>query len=103
MKLVCGASCKSILNITNAAGLIYPSKRTHQFQGWSRHPNWAKWWRYRRSADCIIGTSDEQPKLHRKFVTLVSDTFRGRLSSVRPRSEERRVGKECRSRWQPYH
>src|SRR5215469_15481630 len=24
-------------------------------------------------------------------------------SCVRPRSEERRVGKECRSRWSPYH
>jgi len=23
--------------------------------------------------------------------------------SVNPRSEERRVGKECRSRWSPYH
>ena len=22
---------------------------------------------------------------------------------LRPRSEERRVGKECRSRWSPYH
>ena len=22
---------------------------------------------------------------------------------IRPRSEERRVGKECRSRWSPYH
>src|SRR5687768_17890113 len=30
----------------------------------------------------------------------------GRLGAVRPaerRSEERRVGKECRSRWSPYH
>jgi hypothetical protein len=27
-----------------------------------------------------------------------------RLSNARfPRSEERRVGKECRSRWSPYH
>src|SRR2546429_1846548 len=26
-----------------------------------------------------------------------------RKSSARPRSEERRVGKECRSRWSPYH
>src|SRR3989454_11015352 len=26
-----------------------------------------------------------------------------RLSSSRRRSEERRVGKECRSRWSPYH
>src|SRR5690348_17917543 len=25
------------------------------------------------------------------------------LSAVQPRSEERRVGKECRSRWSPYH
>src|SRR5258708_16898578 len=24
-------------------------------------------------------------------------------ASVEPRSEERRVGKECRSRWSPYH
>ena len=23
--------------------------------------------------------------------------------STKPRSEERRVGKECRSRWSPYH
>src|SRR5256886_15755999 len=25
------------------------------------------------------------------------------VGSVRTRSEERRVGKECRSRWSPYH
>jgi len=25
------------------------------------------------------------------------------LQSIRVRSEERRVGKECRSRWSPYH
>src|SRR3712207_9246799 len=25
------------------------------------------------------------------------------LGAVLPRSEERRVGKECRSRWSPYH
>ena len=24
-------------------------------------------------------------------------------SGITPRSEERRVGKECRSRWSPYH
>src|SRR6266496_4753754 len=27
----------------------------------------------------------------------------GELDARRPRSEERRVGKECRSRWSPYH
>ena len=25
------------------------------------------------------------------------------LAGAQPRSEERRVGKECRSRWSPYH
>ena len=27
----------------------------------------------------------------------------GFISRLSPRSEERRVGKECRSRWSPYH
>src|SRR2546429_8286489 len=39
------------------------------------------------------------------------DTMRGgnafvghwRISATKKRSEERRVGKECRSRWSPYH
>src|SRR5256885_9200962 len=30
-------------------------------------------------------------------------TFHSQLNSKSPRSEERRVGKECRSRWSPYH
>src|SRR3989442_15898297 len=30
-------------------------------------------------------------------------TFKGGRGAVRRRSEERRVGKECRSRWSPYH
>src|SRR5256885_11992984 len=29
--------------------------------------------------------------------------FVGRATLGLPRSEERRVGKECRSRWSPYH
>ena len=28
---------------------------------------------------------------------------RGKSTTLRIRSEERRVGKECRSRWSPYH
>ena len=27
----------------------------------------------------------------------------GKIEMVKARSEERRVGKECRSRWSPYH
>ena len=33
----------------------------------------------------------------------ISSFIRMTLSSVANRSEERRVGKECRSRWSPYH
>src|SRR3712207_4204871 len=31
------------------------------------------------------------------------NTYKQRLNAARQRSEERRVGKECRSRWSPYH
>ena len=29
--------------------------------------------------------------------------FKKAIENASPRSEERRVGKECRSRWSPYH
>ena len=32
-----------------------------------------------------------------------ADTLRVENETERMRSEERRVGKECRSRWSPYH
>ena len=31
------------------------------------------------------------------------ERFESMRESIRSRSEERRVGKECRSRWSPYH
>ena len=31
------------------------------------------------------------------------DNHNGVITHLEPRSEERRVGKECRSRWSPYH
>ena len=34
---------------------------------------------------------------------LLSDYFENIVLLTSPRSEERRVGKECRSRWSPYH
>ena len=33
----------------------------------------------------------------------VVHTYSGYENKVANRSEERRVGKECRSRWSPYH
>ena len=34
---------------------------------------------------------------------LLSSTIQHYVSMIATRSEERRVGKECRSRWSPYH
>src|SRR5260221_13752139 len=39
---------------------------------------------------------------HRRAVDLVA-LLRYRADDLVTRSEERRVGKECRSRWSPYH
>ena len=35
--------------------------------------------------------------------TKMSVLGRGKQKGLKVRSEERRVGKECRSRWSPYH
>src|SRR5260370_16805956 len=46
----------------------------------------------------IVGV---KPRLLRRCAALLGDLF---LKDHKPdRSEERRVGKECRSRWSPYH
>jgi len=37
------------------------------------------------------------------IIMLLALVFRGVAFEFRWRSEERRVGKECRSRWSPYH
>ena len=41
-------------------------------------------------------TAEEKLRLARQLDTLGVDV-------IEARSEERRVGKECRSRWSPYH
>ena len=43
---------------------------------------------------------DAAGKRFGKVLTEVATLLRGKH---KPRSEERRVGKECRSRWSPYH
>ena len=50
-----------------------------------------------QAADCQ--STLKQLKLHNPQVVLC-DVF---LPDGNGRSEERRVGKECRSRWSPYH
>src|SRR5258708_13399063 len=57
--------------------------------GWT---GWTGWTKAR-----IPSTSRVQPE----FPSL--DRLDGRSKASPSRSEERRVGKECRSRWSPYH
>src|SRR5947208_12203153 len=53
---------------------------------------------------CTQGSVPESPEhlWPHVFQQLERNKFRLDLAQV-PRSEERRVGKECRSRWSPYH
>ena len=59
------------------------------------------------SSFCIVGEKGKQPKpplIAQKRGNLVpSDELSFCLPALQKRSEERRVGKECRSRWSPYH
>src|SRR3712207_8919608 len=43
------------------------------------------------------------PRLERRIITAATYPGRTGLPGAAGRSEERRVGKECRSRWSPYH
>ena len=44
----------------------------------------------------------ERMAIERDRVQILAGVRYGRTTGA-PRSEERRVGKECRSRWSPYH
>ena len=66
-------------------------------------------WRLKLMAGTAhIGDFDTAPpsRVHHVLGAMVSREEGGllvRASAARTRSEERRVGKECRSRWSPYH
>src|SRR3712207_9571823 len=47
------------------------------------------------------GTGNTVNLSHSRVLQMVTDSLRYWAQEVR--SEERRVGKECRSRWSPYH
>src|SRR2546427_9716802 len=58
--------------------------------------------------DYLIGGAETETTVRRNRLALDSIAFRPRVlrdvSKIdTTRSEERRVGKECRSRWSPYH
>ena len=55
--------------------------------------------------DLILHLGDcwrDGERLHSRFPDIPLEQVPGNCD-FRPRSEERRVGKECRSRWSPYH
>ena len=59
-------------------------------------------------AAIFLETADnekEHAKVWAKHLGLIGDTGQNLQASIdgENRSEERRVGKECRSRWSPYH
>ena len=49
--------------------------------------------------DCRRDANGKDPDQH----SLTLKRYHAKLWTKRSRSEERRVGKECRSRWSPYH
>jgi len=50
--------------------------------------------------DVLFGDVWERPQLSKRDRSLITCAV---LIATGKRSEERRVGKECRSRWSPYH
>ena len=71
---------------------------------------------YKAIADRVRNEVKELPRQIESSPTFFGDTKvvvnkkelkklekRAKLSIITTRSEERRVGKECRSRWSPYH
>ena len=46
---------------------------------------------------------DEQKKEQAERQKAIAEFIGHNYSPIGTRSEERRVGKECRSRWSPYH
>src|SRR2546426_12466124 len=69
----------------------------------------------RRAGYACLGVSDAAAGLavarNRRPTVIITDVQMAGMNGIafleevrrRPRSEERRVGKECRSRWSPYH
>ena len=51
----------------------------------------------------IEGRYTEETDLPWNYQNIILDYLKPEMKLLDIRSEERRVGKECRSRWSPYH
>ena len=52
---------------------------------------------------CVIERSGIVNQLCGSKIDIIDNIVETRKNTIENRSEERRVGKECRSRWSPYH
>src|SRR5919109_4032941 len=97
-----------------AAGVFWPDKREPAPDTFSRQeayvyhePKTVKLTRTERAHALAAAANFVTHAVARRHVELAYDlthpSLRGDISRVEWRSEERRVGKECRSRWSPYH
>ena len=60
-------------------------------------------WRVHTLYQLVIQVKEKNSNLQEKNLLSLSYGKIKRKDIDSPRSEERRVGKECRSRWSPYH
>src|SRR2546426_7332663 len=51
----------------------------------------------------LVGRNIKPFALSPEELAIVKAGLTDAVTDTKPRSEERRVGKECRSRWSPYH
>src|SRR5256885_5016064 len=63
-----------------------------------------------RTSSCRVSQCQPRPRISLRFSRPLYQPSKATQSGAKPRSlaartrsEERRVGKECRSRWSPYH
>src|SRR5439155_3177034 len=77
------------------------------FSSRRRHTRWPRDWSSDVCSSDLQATHDQDDRELAQHVELGAareQALRGRgPEAATPRSEERRVGKECRSRWSPYH
>src|SRR5437660_5665937 len=72
------------------------------FSSRRRHTRWPRDWSSDVCSSDLRYSNIDRHRLHVETVPRDALPMHPEIL-VAPRSEERRVGKECRSRWSPYH
>ena len=62
----------------------------------------SKFW-FHKLSSIVNNHYERDPNQNDKENISADEIINGTLALIENRSEERRVGKECRSRWSPYH